>query len=82
MRCRAAVSGPRGLARNPVHLVGPDARLVLAVEQPQVALAETPERALRDEPFLHDQEAVAAKRLDLLGGEGVDHERGRVFSGS
>ena len=48
-------------AGHPVHLVGPDARLVLAVEQRDVALAEQLEPALGDEPLLEDQEAVASK---------------------
>ncbi len=67
---------------NPVHLVGPDPGLVLAVEQRDVALAEQLEPALGDEAFLDDQEAVAFERLDLLRGERVDQERGLVLSGS
>jgi hypothetical protein len=67
---------------NPVHLVGPDARLVLAVEELEVALAEELQPALRDEAFLDDQEAVALECLDLLVGERLDQERGLVLSGS
>ena len=67
---------------HPVDLVRPDPGLVLAVEQPQVALSQRLERAFRDEPFLDDQEAVAPEGVDLLRCEGVDQERGRVFSGS
>ena len=69
-------------ARNPVDLVRSDPGLVLAVEQPEVALTETLERAFRDEALLDDEEAVAVERLELLGRERLDHERGRVFSGS
>jgi hypothetical protein len=67
---------------HPVHLVGPDARLVLAVEEPEVALAEQLEPALRDEPFVDDEEAVSPEALDLLGGQRLDQERGLVLSGS
>ena len=59
----------RVAAGNPVHLVRPDPRLVLAVEETQVALAQLLERALRGQPFLHDQEAVAAEGLHLVGRE-------------
>ena len=69
-------------ARHPVDLVGLDPRLVDALEERLVALAQQVERARRDEPLLDDQEAVAVERLDLLGRERVDHERGRSFSGS
>ncbi len=41
--------------------------LVLAVEERDVALAQQLEPALRDQPFLDDQEAVMPKGLDLLG---------------
>jgi hypothetical protein len=68
--------------RHPVHLVGPDAGLVLALEEREVALAEPLERALGDEPFLDDEEAVALELLDLLRRERLDQERGLVFSGS
>ncbi|HEX2426528.1 MAG TPA: hypothetical protein VHI53_01300 [Gaiellaceae bacterium] len=67
---------------NPVHLVRPDPGLVLAVEEPQVALAQALQPALGHEPFLDDQEPVSPKGLDLLGGERLDQERGLVFSGS
>jgi hypothetical protein len=69
-------------ARHPVHLIRADAGLVLALEEPKVALAQQLEPALRDEPFLDDQEAVVPERLDLLEREFVDQERGRVLSGS
>ena len=62
--CRVRSSGSR--PGYPVHLVRADARLVLAVEEPEVALAEQLEPALGDEPLLDDQEAVALERLDLL----------------
>ena len=52
---------------------GPDPGLVLAVEERHVALAKELERALRDEPLLDDQEAVALECLDLVGCERVDH---------
>ena len=42
--------------RHPVHLVRPDPGLVLALEEPEVALAQELERALGDEAFLDDQE--------------------------
>ena len=60
-------------SRNPVHLVGPDARLVLAVEQRDVALAEQLEPTLGDEAFLEDQEAVLVEGGHLLRRERVDH---------
>ncbi len=47
---------------NPVHLVGPDARLVLAVEQRDVALAEQLEPALGDEAFLDDRGSRPRRR--------------------
>jgi hypothetical protein len=72
----------RVAAGNPVDLVGSDPRLVLALEQLQIALAEQLEPALGDEPLLDDQEPVVAERLDLLGREGLDQERGLVLSGS
>jgi hypothetical protein len=69
--------------RDPVDLVGLDAGLVVAVEEPLVSLAETLERAVGDQAFLDDQEAVVLEGRDLLGGERVDRqERGLVFSGS
>ena len=40
------------------------------------------ERAVGDEAFLHDKEAVSPERFDLIGRERVDQDRGRVFSGS
>jgi hypothetical protein len=67
---------------HPVHLVRPDPGLVLAVEEPQVPLAEELQPALGHEALLDDQEPVSPKGLDLLGGERVDQERGLVFSGS
>ena len=77
---------PRAVLRiasgNPVHLVRPDPRLVLAVEEGDVALTKQLEPALRDEAFIHDQEAVPLEALDLCGGEFVDQERGLVLSGS
>jgi hypothetical protein len=69
-------------ARDPVHLVGTDPGLVLAVEELQVALAEELEPALRDKALVDDEEAVPGERLDLLGGERLDQERGLVLSGS
>ena len=69
-------------ARNPVHLVGPNPGLVLALEQREVALAETFERAGGDEALLDDQEPVLPECLDLLLRERLDQERGLVFSGS
>jgi hypothetical protein len=69
-------------AGNPVDLIRADARLVLALEQLEVPLAEQLEPALGDEPLLDDEEPVVAERLDLLGREGLDQERGLVLSGS
>ena len=69
-------------SRNPVHLVGPDAGLVLAVEEGDVALPEQLEPALGDETIVDDEEAVLPKAFDLLRRERVDQERGLVFSGS
>jgi hypothetical protein len=59
-------------AGYPVHLVGPDPRLVLAIEERDVALAQQFEPALRDEAVLDDQEAVARERVDLLGCKRLD----------
>ena len=67
---------------HPVDLVRLDPGLVDALEERLVALAQQVERARRDEALLDDQEAVAVERVDLLRREGVDHERGRSFSGS
>ena len=70
---------------HPVDLVGLDAGLVVAVEEPLVPLAEELQRAVGDEALLDDQEAVPLEGRDLLGRESVDrlgHERGRVLSGS
>jgi hypothetical protein len=69
-------------SRNPVHLVGSDARLVLALEERQIALAEQLEPAPRDETLLDDQKAISAKAVDLRLGKLVDQERGLVLSGS
>ena len=83
--CVAELARPviRVAARDPVHLVGPDAGLVLAVEEAEVPLAQEPERGGWHEAVLDEQEAVPPERLDLLGGERLDHRRaGRVLSGS
>lgn len=69
-------------AGDPVHLVGPDPGLVLALEQLDVPLAQQLEPTLGDEPLLDDQETVALEGVYLLGCERVDQERGRVLSGS
>jgi hypothetical protein len=69
-------------AGNPVHLVRADARLVLAVEESEVAIAEELETTLGDEPFLDDQEAVPLERGDLVVLERVDQDRGLDLSGS
>ena len=69
-------------SRHPVDLVGLDARLVDALEQRLVALAQQVERTWRDEAFLDDQETVTVERLDLRRRERIDHDRGRSFSGS
>ena len=70
---------PRSILRvapgYPVHLVGADPGLVVAVEEWDVALAEQLEPVLGDEALLDDDEAVALERLDLLGGECLDHGR-------
>src|SRR4029079_7731227 len=62
-------------ARNPVHLVGPNPGLVLALEQLHVALLQQLEPTLGDEPFLDDEETVVPDRLDLLRRERLDHGR-------
>jgi hypothetical protein len=72
---------------DPVDLVRLDPRLVLAVEQPEVALLQELQRLVGDQAFLDHEEAVAVERLDLLGGERVDqvrhrYERGLDLSGS
>ena len=67
---------------DPVHLVRPDPGLVLAFEEALVALAQLLERALRDQPVFHDEEAVSPERFDLIGRERLDQDRGRVLSGS
>ena len=72
----------RVASRDPVDLVGSDSRLVLALEQLQVALLEQLEPTLGDESLLDDEEPVATERLDLLVREGLDQERGLVLSGS
>ena len=54
-------------AGHPVHLVGPDPGLVLALEEAEVALAEVLERILGDEPLLDDQEAVAVEASTCSG---------------
>ncbi len=92
LRCHDRVRLPRvaelagevfGVAAGrPVHFVGADPRLVPAVEQRLVSLAKQLEPADGDEAFVDDQEAVAPERPDLLGGERLDQDRGRVFSGS
>jgi hypothetical protein len=69
-------------AGDPVHLVGPDPGLVLALEESQVALAQAFEGILRDEALFDDEKAVAAECFDPLFGERVDQDRGRVLSGS
>ena len=78
--CRVRSSGSR--PGTQLTSSGPDAGLVLAVEEAQVAVSQRLERAFRNEPLLDDQEAVAPERVDLLRCESVDQERGRVFSGS
>ena len=62
-------------AGNPVHLVRPDPRLVLALEEAEVAVAELLERALGDEPRFDDEEAVAIECLDLLDRERIDQRQ-------
>ena len=60
---------------HPVDLVRPNAGLVLALEESEVALAQPLECTLRDQTFFDDEESVAPEGLDLLGGELVDHRR-------
>ena len=67
---------------DPVHLVGADPGLVLAIEEGDVALSERLEPALGDETNVDDEEAVLPKAFELLRRERVDQERGLVFSGS
>ena len=76
----ADLAGPvlRVAAWHPVHLVGLDPRLVLAVEEPLVRVPQQLERPVGDEALLDDQEAVPVEGLDLLGGEGLD--KGHVGS--
>jgi len=89
VRLPAVADLPRAVLRvapgNPVDLVGLDAGLVLAVEEPLVPLPKERQRAVGDKPLVDDQEAVPVEGRDLLGREGVDRrgqERGLVFSGS
>ena len=51
----------------PVHLVGADSRLVLPLEEAEVALSEHLQRARGHEAVFDDQEAVVLERLDLVG---------------
>ena len=69
-------------ALDPVHLVGLDAGLVLALEQRQVALAEAFERAGGDQALLDDQEAVAPERRDLFVGEAFERLGGESVATS
>jgi hypothetical protein len=91
--CRDHVVGPPAVAdlpravlrvapRHPVHLVGLDPRLVVPVEEMEEPFAQHRQRVRGHEPFLDDQEAVPVERGDLLGRQRLDHDRGRVFSGS
>jgi hypothetical protein len=65
-------------ALDPVHLVRPDAGIVLALEQRQVAFAEPLEGTWGDQALLHDQEPVAPERRDLLVGEAFERIGGDV----
>jgi hypothetical protein len=69
-------------SRNPVHLVGSNAGLVLALEQGHVPLAQKLQASLGDQTALDDDEAVLSKGGDLVGRERVDQERGLALSGS
>jgi hypothetical protein len=91
LHCEAAVGLPAvadlpravvGVAaRDPVHVVRPDAGLVAAGEQCLEALAQAGDGVRVDEAFLHDEEAVALERLELLGAPAVEaHARGRRLS--
>src|SRR2546423_1013902 len=51
---------------DPVHLVGPDARHVVAREERLEAFAERFDGPFVDEALLDDEESVAAEALELL----------------
>jgi hypothetical protein len=62
-------------ARDPVHLVGPDPRLVVAREETVEPLPEPLDGSGVDEPLGHDHEPVTAERGELCFAPTIEHRR-------